>query len=283
MDVRVAIPEEHVEKEPLDAGLEMVTRVDQKMIRDGDAPTFDEAIRRGVKWREEPPGAEKFDHARRVVARGWGDCDDLAPYRAATLRVTGEDKRARAEVYRSGPHRWHAVVRRGDGRLEDPSQTAGMRVRKGSVASGIPPAVVGCMQRASVSGPVRPFVAVRRVEGAWAARTDLPIVGSDYALSVTQHGRSPAEALSGALRGSCVVGHCSGRLVDEEHVGKLWALSGLLRGEPAAKVACVVGTERTKEALTSLAEMMPSLLREIREHRRATERGARAAGHPFPQ
>jgi hypothetical protein len=283
VDIRIAVPEEQVSGPVLDAGQEAVTRLNEKLIRDGDAPLFHEAIRRGVKWQPEPPGAERFDHAKKVIGRGWGDCDDLAPYHAASLRVTGEDKRAKAVVYPTGPHRWHAVVRRGDGRLEDPSQTAGMKVRKGSRTAGIPAAVVGCMAPShGVHGSVRPFVAVRREGVGWVARTDLPILDSGYGLSTTQRSSTPAGALAGSIRGACIVGHCSGGMADEEHLGKLWALQGLLHGDSAESVASVVGVERTKEAVKSLAGMAPAILREIREHRAATEsRGHRAAGGPF--
>lgn len=279
MEVRIAVPEEHVDAPTLNAGLEMNTRVNERLLRAGEAPTFDQAIRKGIRWREEPPGHEEFAHARKVVGRGWGDCDDLAPYRAATLRVTGRDPDARAEVFRSGPTRWHAVVVRGDGSVEDPSQTAGMRVRQGSRAAGIPPAVVGCMRtRSSVGGPVRPFTAVRRIGHGWMARTDLPFVeGDGEGISVTQCATTPALALAGSMRGVCVVGHCAGT-ADVGHIDKLWALQGLLSGESARDVAAVCGVETTKEAIQSLADIAPRLLDEIRAHRRATE-GAR--GVPF--
>lgn len=279
MEVRIAVPEEHVDAPTLNAGLEMNTRVNERLLRSGEAPSFDEAIKRGVRWKEEPPGHEEFAHAKKVAKRGWGDCDDLAPYRAATLRVTGRDPEARAEVYKTGPTRWHAVVVRGNGQVEDPSQTAGMRVRAGSRTAGIPPAVVGCMRtRSSVGGPVRPFTAVRRVGHGWMARTDLPWVdGEGHGFSVTQCATTPALALSGSMQGVCVVGHCAGH-ADPEHLDKLWALSGLLRGEPARSVAAVCGVEATRSAIESLADIAPRLLEEIKAHRRATE-GAR--GVPF--
>ena len=278
MEVRVAVPEEHVDAPTLNAGLEMTTRVNERLLRNGEAPSFDQAIKRGVKWREEPPGHESFDHAKKVANRGWGDCDDLAPYRAADLRVTGRDPEARAEVFKTGPTRWHAVVVRGNGNVEDPSQTAGMRVRAGSRAAGIPPAVVGCMRTGSVvGGSVRPFTAVRRVSGGWAARTDLPWVDGDgEGVSVTQCATTPALALSGSMRGVCVVGHCSGA-ADPEHLDKLWALSGLLRGDSAREVAAVCGVDATKDAIRSLADIAPRLLEEIQAHRRAVE-----GAHGFP-
>jgi hypothetical protein len=58
------------------------------------------------------------------MRRGGGDCEDLATWRAAELRAVGEP--ARVIVYRSAPSVLHAVVRRGDGRIEDPSRRLGM-------------------------------------------------------------------------------------------------------------------------------------------------------------
>lgn len=282
MDVKIAVPEEHITAPILNAGLEMNTRLNEKLIREGQSPTFAQAVQRGVRWRREPPGEESFDHGRKVLGRGWGDCDDLAPLHAASLRVSGEDPGARAVVYQSGPSRWHAIVKRSDGRLEDPSQNAGMRVQPGSQAAGIPPAVVGCMQRgSSVSGSVRPFVAVRRYGDGWRARTDLPIVsGRGCAISVGAQGESPSRALARAMRGAAIVGGCSGSC-EGEHLDKLYCLSGLMNGESARTMAGVFGAETVRDAMESLAGLAPDILRELQEHRAATERGRRA-GHPFP-
>jgi len=115
MRINVAVPEAHVDAPVLDAMLESVTRLDQKLLQEGAVPTAKEAIKKhGVRWQPEPPGEEHFDHAGTVMQRGHGDCDDLAPHHAASLRHTGEDPGAKAVVYRSGPMRWHAVVQRSD-------------------------------------------------------------------------------------------------------------------------------------------------------------------------
>lgn len=92
---------------------------------------------------------EEFADALTVLARGWGDCDDLAPWRAAELQESG-DERADCKVSwktrckncgapsdtkhpkcrRCGSERrfrvFHVATRRGDGRVEDPSQYLGM-------------------------------------------------------------------------------------------------------------------------------------------------------------
>lgn len=57
------------------------------------------------------------------------DCDDIAPYMAAWCRVREGDDGARAIVQKVAPGQWHVVVRRGDGRIEDPCIKLGMRGR----------------------------------------------------------------------------------------------------------------------------------------------------------
>lgn len=113
-----------------------------------------------VVYRGEPwaPEYECFDNCRVVLARGWGDCDDLAPYRAADLRVFG-DKRlgiapcrfaksgrcshgsfvasgsgeimpccANVRIYcRPGSGVFHCETRLPDGSVEDPSRFLGMK------------------------------------------------------------------------------------------------------------------------------------------------------------
>ena len=92
---------------------------------------------------------EEFADALTVLGRGWGDCDDLAPWRAAELQEQGDAKAdckiswkvrcrncAFRVVDRTKPcprcrsmrrfRVFHVTTRRGDGRVEDPSQYLGM-------------------------------------------------------------------------------------------------------------------------------------------------------------
>jgi hypothetical protein len=277
VDVRIAIPDEHIRPAILNAGLEAVTRLNEGLISRGQVPTFDEAVDAGVRWKAEPPGAERFDHAKTVHDRKWGDCDDLAPYHAATLRATGEDPDARAVVFKSGPHMWHAITERGDGSFEDPSQTAGMRVRRGSRTEGIRPAAVSLMAGPSVSGESRPYVAIDKDSGAWVGRADIPIGRGKYAIAVTHRASSPSQALGLSMHGAAMVGGCSG-MCQGEHVDKLFALSGLLRGKSPRNVAAVVGAETVEEALKTIAELCPAILDELRAHRHAVEGSPRRGG-----
>jgi hypothetical protein len=109
------------------------------MYLQGAGPNFPRLYAGRIRYEREPrgiggrlgvdvSGEERFDSVPIVAARGWGDCDDLAPWRAAELRVSGEDPHARCAVVHVGRNKWHIVVRRGDGSYEDPSAALGMRV-----------------------------------------------------------------------------------------------------------------------------------------------------------
>ena len=77
----------------------------------------------GVVYRREPPGQEWWESAVDVigiVANRSGDCEDLACYRAAELRVY-EDEDAHVKIVRTR-RAFHAVVLREDGSIEDPSR-----------------------------------------------------------------------------------------------------------------------------------------------------------------
>jgi hypothetical protein len=104
-----------------EAGLEGLTRVNEVVMRETAFPPLYES---GVRYKTEP--RDVWRHAGDVLGERWGDCEDLSAYRAAELRVSGEDPGARVTTYESGPHRYHAVVTRGDGTIEDPSRELGM-------------------------------------------------------------------------------------------------------------------------------------------------------------
>lgn len=82
--------------------------------------------RSGVVYQREPRIIrEEFATIPQVIAQGWGDCDDLAPWRSAELaEVHGVD--AWPDVVSVRPGLFHIIVRRADGRTEDPSRVLGM-------------------------------------------------------------------------------------------------------------------------------------------------------------
>lgn len=97
--------------------------VDEVILRrNRDLPTV---YGSGVKYAVPPHGTWRYPHE--ICRDGWGDCEGLSAWRAAELRVSGADPAARVQVYKTAPRRWHAIVIRGDGWVEDPSVICGMR------------------------------------------------------------------------------------------------------------------------------------------------------------
>ncbi len=222
MRIRLAVPANLNRDEQaasLDAALESVTRAAEAQIARG-APLATDAIAAGVRWKPEPPGDEHFDLPNTIIKRGWGDCDDLAPYHAASLRITGEDPEAVARVYPSGPHRWHAVVQRSDGSIDDPSKWAGMRGVDGADAYGGPfwPAMFDD----------RLALATYPLNQGWAGRVDLPSATVPAAYSALTHARNPRRAAMRAIMGAC---HVAEDDADERDVLRLAGLHDILLGE----------------------------------------------------
>ena len=212
MRIRLAIPDGHLSPEALNAALEATTLTNESLLKAGLVPLAKEAIARGVRWRAEPPGDEHFDLATTVLGRGWGDCDDLAPYEAASLRVTGVDPGARAVVRRSGPKRWHAVVLTSDGEVRDPSRWAGMG-KRGAGVNGV--GAVAAPRYAPIVSPLQPGLVAPRValnlvpwRGGYAGRVDVPL--GLAALASNGFAADPRMAMLRALEGASVVGESAG-------------------------------------------------------------------------
>lgn len=232
MRLRIAIPEVAIRADVFDAGLETTTRINEALMRSGRAPTFTQARDAGVEWRPEPPGEEHFDHAAIVAARGWGDCDDLAPMRAAELRVSGQDPGAAAIAVPSGPRKWHAIVRRSDGSTEDPSVQAGMAALNGDGDDGVAPAFSPLMRPSGIE----PMVSVRPGYGQWVARVDVPwwqaaLNNNNYALSALARAPSQREALHYAVEGACFMCDAAGAGHPRAHA-QLSGLRAVMNGAP---------------------------------------------------
>jgi hypothetical protein len=107
--------------------LDALVLVNRLYLRTHHVPPL---YRSGVRYKQEPDDGtpEEFAAIPEVLRRGWGDCDDLAPWRVAELQEAGERARVRITWRRRGNGRrlYHVVVRRGDGRVEDPSRLLGM-------------------------------------------------------------------------------------------------------------------------------------------------------------
>jgi hypothetical protein len=124
--VRVSMP--FVGARELGIGLDALTAWNVAALRERPLPSLYNA---GVRYQREPVCrtngvehiCEEWLTAHEVAARGWGDCDDLGPWRAAELRLLGEPAQA---VPRPSAAGWHIVVRRADGSIDDPSARLGM-------------------------------------------------------------------------------------------------------------------------------------------------------------
>lgn len=110
----------------LTAALEGLTAVNCVLMKRRDLPQL---YRSGIRYEREQPGRERWLNADELLAKCVGDCEDLAAYRAAELRVY-HGVPAIACVLRSGPKKFHAVVGFPDGTIEDPSRMLGMGRRK---------------------------------------------------------------------------------------------------------------------------------------------------------
>jgi hypothetical protein len=98
----------------------------------------------GVVYREEAPGHEDWLDVPAILRQGHADCEDLAAWRAAELRVAGYDvdpvikwqwiprdlmiKQGypASKLPQDGIWLVHCCVRWPDGRIEDPSKIMGM-------------------------------------------------------------------------------------------------------------------------------------------------------------
>lgn len=214
MRIRLAIPDRYVSAPVLDAALEATTQAATSQMRAGDAPTFTDLLRSGVRWRPESfSDGEHFDLPAIIGERGWGDCDDLSSALAAELRASGQDPGARARVFRSAPDRWHAVVQLSDGTVVDPSRMAGMRSTqgiRGAIAS--PMAAVG-----------ESAMAIAPHQGRWFVRTDVPWGDAHVASigSARDLDRAMDRSIVGAIDcGACVGWHHS---QDRAFIGELFA------------------------------------------------------------
>lgn len=292
MRVKVAIPEAHVSKPVLDAALESVTRLNEQMLASGEVPSFERGLRYGVKWRPEPPGDEHFDSADRVMARKMGDCDDLAPWHAASLRHSGEDPGAEAVVRRSGPKRWHAVVQRSDGSIDDPSARAGMAAGVAAMPLGVMGAVLPVMLapagRSEVGAYIiRPQIALRPVYGQMQARADIPWQWREHLrrdtpspvdISMTALHTAPVAqtALTGAIDDICCLGEVCGA-ARPDHLDRLRCIADACDGVPYGELVELYGPQHAHAAQQVVGSLFGKLARGIGK----VARGGLKAGLSF--
>ncbi len=83
----------------------------------------------GVHYREEESGHDDWQDIPETLARRRGDCEDLACWRIAELRIRDGEHALPflKRVERAHHVLYHVAVRRMDGSLEDPSRLLRMR------------------------------------------------------------------------------------------------------------------------------------------------------------
>ena len=83
----------------------------------------------GIKYHFDPAEEDPWQDIPSTLAKGWGDCEDLACWRIAELRHHGKINARPLIRWRKkgGGMVYHALVRHPDGRTEDPSIALGMR------------------------------------------------------------------------------------------------------------------------------------------------------------
>lgn len=87
----------------------------------------------GVRYVEEPSGRDEWQDIEDTIARASGDCEDLACWRVAELRVVYREKALHHITVSDIPDKsgqivttYHIAVQRANGLVEDPSKRLGM-------------------------------------------------------------------------------------------------------------------------------------------------------------
>lgn len=134
----------------------------------------------GVRYKREDKGREDWQTLPELLARGHGDCEDLAAALAAELQVSGEDPDAAAVATHVREGLWHIRVLRGDGTTEDPSAVLGMGTKKGS-------------ERMSGLEEFKGGYRMVRTKAGWRFELDLP-----FGMSATGKGKTEHDAMRSA-------------------------------------------------------------------------------------
>jgi hypothetical protein len=173
----------------LNAALEGFARL---AVRDLELhPDLPSLYRSGVCYEPEL-ASEEWQLPSETDEIGAGDCEDLAAWRCAELRRRGEPARV---VVRPGVRGvWHAIVRRGDGRIEDPSRRLGML---GGIGRDI---------EVNPTGVEWEVVPLR--EGGWRGVIRIPLTritvagdsGQPECVELSGVGITPGEAAGAALK-----------------------------------------------------------------------------------
>lgn len=115
------------DRETLQDCLEILVRRDMRYLRAN--PATPELFRAGIPYVAEPRGQERWQDVPSTMKRGQADCEDVACWRVAELRLRGIPAEPHI-VWRTMPDGmvlYHVLVKMPDGTTEDPSRILGMR------------------------------------------------------------------------------------------------------------------------------------------------------------
>ncbi len=142
---------------------------------------------------------------------------------------------------KSGPNRWHAVVKRSDGSIEDPSKAAGMGTNGHQVNGPGGQLVIGAYApiQAPMAADGRMCLCISPGKGPddsaiWFARCDVPDRLEPWDWSSMAASHTPAKALLHAVKGCRTV---AGNDMDPEDQARLGALNDLILGASREQVA----------------------------------------------
>ncbi len=176
------------ERSAIEAAVEGLASLNYNLMRsshvsgDGYPPLYAS----GIVYRREVPGREDWQSADRLLAGGEGDCEDLAAYRTAELRLAGEPARV-AIVPTRGGTMYHAVVRRANGEIEDPSRI-----------------LIGQEADREEGSKMRPKVTIKNMGSHYLGAIDMPMNGGGH-VRVQQLGWSPWGAIKKAAHAAASI------------------------------------------------------------------------------
>jgi hypothetical protein len=265
MRIQVTIPGEPNE-ETLGIALEAATRLAQHDLRSGEIPPLEDAIKGGIEWQEEPvQGHESFDKPSTVLARGWGDCDDLAPWLAAEMRETDFDPGATAFAVPSGHNTWHALVRGTEGDVYDPSVWAGMPHSIGGRGGRGSLGTCACCKPLNVGKPALCI-------GGRGVRVDVPglrsthgcVIGVSHQTDCENDDESRVFALVEAIEDAIVTAQLA-RTGDKRAIKQLAVIYRVLRGDDLTTACNGVGLRADQVGMNFDSSSVRNFIQKARE------------------
>jgi len=142
----------------------------------------------GVKYRAETGGKEQWSNLLTLLKQGFGDCEDLASWRVAELLAIGQ--KAKPWVIKTGVGRYHAVVKRADGTIEDPTKIVKRLERQRRAKQN--------KQKRLGMSPTSKRIKfkIQKIRGGYEARLQIPVFNGSISLSGIGPTRSDAVGLA---------------------------------------------------------------------------------------